>query len=682
MTNTPPPFKRAKPPSRLRQYAVTLLYLLLVVGLIGGIGWYGVQAARAAFEQFSAMQQNNARAAAYAATAAAITPSAPLAMQPTATSEALPATQEVILPPEPTTIIASTVPSDTPPPTNTARPSHTPTAVSTTAVPTTVVISSTPLNAAMLSAPSSTPLNAAANTVSVNNVAVSAQTTPTPTPRRSMLVTNTPQQNTSASTPAAAISEATTPAAPIIVTNTLPPSNTPAATVPTATPLVPMTVAPTATTNPPTLAIMPTVALPTLLAPAAPDPSKVDVTAIPTPVEAVPRNYNLVNIMLLGVDEEIVDDNIIRTDTMIIVSINRDTGTVSMLSLPRDLFVYIPGWSMQRLNLAYGHGEAVGWTDGGFGLLRQTIFYNFGINVHYYALVNLSGFAQIIDTVGGIDLAVDCALEDLPLIGAELPSAVVPSAQEDYYVLPVGYYSMSGREALWYARSRHNSSDFDRGRRQQQLLRALWRAARDRGLIAQAPTLWNETIEVIDTNMPFDQMVSLLPIAAGLSPNNIDTFTLIRTYHTAPWQPPDGQNVQLPLYDTMRPLLEDFYTPPSANQTAVAAPTVLVQNGTANANWDRVAADRLGWVGFAATPNGAADNANYSDTILIDYTGQEKGSAVEQIAQALNIAPQNIRVEPRADRVADYQVIIGSTYNSCTVGGVLAVTAAPPTPAP
>jgi hypothetical protein len=109
----------------------------------------------------------------------------------------------------------------------------------------------------------------------------------------------------------------------------------------------------------------------------------------------------------------------------------------------------------------------------------------------------------------------------------------------------------------------------------------------------------------------------------------------------------------------------------------VAAPTVLVQNGTGNANWDRVAADRLGWAGFAATANGAADNAAYSDTILIDYTGQEKGSAIDQIAAALNIAPQNIRIEPRADRPADYQVIIGSSYNSCTVGGVLAVTAAP-----
>lgn len=88
--------------------------------------------------------------------------------------------------------------------------------------------------------------------------------------------------------------------------------------------------------------------------------------------------------MLLGVDSELTGVAVDRTDTMIIVSINRTTNTVSMLSLPRDLYVYIPGWTMQRLNLAFTHGEQVGWTGEGFGLLRQTIFYNFGINVHYY----------------------------------------------------------------------------------------------------------------------------------------------------------------------------------------------------------------------------------------------------------------------------------------------------------
>ena len=122
---------------------------------------------------------------------------------------------------------------------------------------------------------------------------------------------------------------------------------------------------------------------------------------------------DLLNILLLGNDGEITNDGFLRTDTMIVVSINRTAGTVAMLSLPRDLYVYIPGWTMQRLNLAYIHGQAGGWPGGGFGLLRQTLLYNFGINVHYYAMVNLTGFKAIVDAVGGVDLAVDCAIEDL-----------------------------------------------------------------------------------------------------------------------------------------------------------------------------------------------------------------------------------------------------------------------------
>src|SRR5690606_1637431 len=192
---------------------------------------------------------------------------------------------------------------------------------------------------------------------------------------------------------------------------------------------------------------------------------------IPTEVPWLDRQGNdLVNILLLGNDGELTDDGFIRTDTMIVVSINRTTGTVAMLSLPRDIYVYIPGWTMQRLNLAYIHGEAGGWFDGGFGLLRQTLLYNFGINVHYYAMVDLTGFKAIVDTVGGIELAVDCAIEDLPLVASELPDGAYRANEEGYYVLPVGYYNMNGAQALWYARSRYSSSDFDRGARQQQVL--------------------------------------------------------------------------------------------------------------------------------------------------------------------------------------------------------------------
>jgi LCP family protein required for cell wall assembly len=449
---------------------------------------------------------------------------------------------------------------------------------------------------------------------------------------------------------------------------------------PTNTPVAEVTIAVTPTPDPGININATPHPLPTLMIySTSPDEGDVAPTAIPTAVPQLDRQgYDLINVVLLGNDNELTGESVARTDTMIIVSINRTTGTVSLLSLPRDLYVYIPSWTMQRINTAYPYGESVGWTDGGFGLLRQTIFYNLGINVHYYAMVDLSGFVALVDAVGGVDVAVDCGIQDLPLIGAEVPSAAYPVGEDGEYVLPVGYYHLDGSEALWYARSRTSSSDFDRGVRQQQILRAVWRAARDNGLLAQAPTLYSEGIQYVETNMAFENILSLVPIAANLDPAMIENFSLTRTYHTTPWQTPDGDYVQLPVYETMRPLLEDFYAPPTENQLAIEGATVGIYNGTNNPNLDIVAAERLQADGFNAVALGAAPTTEVADTQMTDYTGRSKGSSLEQIALSLNINPNNIQIEPSGEREYDFVVTLGSSYDSCTRSGVLPVA----TPAP
>ncbi|MEO8396682.1 MAG: LCP family protein [Chloroflexota bacterium] len=397
-------------------------------------------------------------------------------------------------------------------------------------------------------------------------------------------------------------------------------------------------------------------------------------TAVPSPVPTLDRHGDdLMNILLLGNDGQITNDNFLRTDTMIIVSINRTAGTVALLSLPRDMYVYIPGWTMQRLNLAYIHGEQGQWPGGGFGLLRQTILYNFGINVHYYAMVGLDGFKSIVDAVGGVNLTVDCAIEDLPLVDTTVPQGAYKANEDGEYVLPVGYYSMSGAEALWYARSRGSSSDFDRGVRQQQVLRAVWRKAKDTGLLSNVVPLWNEGSKNLDTDMTLQDVLGLVPMALNLDPSQIETYEFARTYDTTPWQPPDGSNVQLPNYEHLRQRLEDFYTPPTNNQLVQEHSTISVLNGTAQTNWDLVAAQTLTTAGFIATAGGAADNANYADTILIDYTGRSKGSNAGIIASALNVKPENVRVEPDPNRTVDFEVILGGSYNSCPRQGVLPV---------
>ncbi|HYO89123.1 MAG TPA: LCP family protein [Candidatus Limnocylindrales bacterium] len=420
--------------------------------------------------------------------------------------------------------------------------------------------------------------------------------------------------------------------------------------------------------------------LPTLFIYSGPDQSGAAPTAIPTAVQPLDRHGDdLMNILLIGNDGEITNDGSLRTDTMILVSVNRTAGTVSLLSIPRDLYVYIPSWTMQRINTTWAYGDAVGWTDGGFGLMRQTILYNLGINVHHYAMVDLTGFKALVDAVGGVELAVDCAIQDLPLVDSQVPAAAYPASDPDYWVLPVGSYTMNGAEALWYARSRHNSSDFDRGRRQLQLLRAVWRKARAQGLLTQIPELWTQASPYVQTSLTLEDILSLAPIAANLDPGKIEEFTLVRTYHTTPWQTPDGDYVQLPQYETMRLLLEDFYSPPTQNQITFEGAAVGVYNGTGNANWDVVAAQRLQSDGFNAFALGPAPGTDHASTLLVDHTGSAKGSSLAALARSLNLNADQISVEPAADRAYDFEVIIGLNYNSCSQGGVLPVDP-PPTP--
>src|SRR4029077_14866073 len=119
------------------------------------------------------------------------------------------------------------------------------------------------------------------------------------------------------------------------------------------------------------------------------------VTPNPTAVTAQTVAPAIVNVLLIGTDSRAIDPTF-RTDTLIVVSINKDAGTVSLLSIPRDLFVYFPTDGMGRINLAFQAADSLGFKGGGPALLEQTILYNLGIPIQYYALVNFDGFRQVV----------------------------------------------------------------------------------------------------------------------------------------------------------------------------------------------------------------------------------------------------------------------------------------------
>ncbi len=409
--------------------------------------------------------------------------------------------------------------------------------------------------------------------------------------------------------------------------------------------------------------------LPTVALLGVPTVSRAQPTAIPSQAPRVKANNNdILNVILTGSDSD-VDPNDLssRTDSMIIVSINRTTNTVAMLSLPRDLFVYIPSLGMQRLNTAYNWGESVKWQPGGgFGLLQQTVLYNFGIPIHYYARISFNGFKKIVDTINGIDLAVDCPVTDLRYQGAVDAHTPEPSEYTPFTLNP-GYYHMDGSLALWYARMRHSSSDFDRSRRQQQVLRAIWRTARAEGLIAKVPDLWSDLSNLVGTSMTLPDVLGLVPAALSLKPGDITSYYMNKGYETQHWRTPAGEDVQLPdpkgFFDT----INRFYTPPSNNRLGAAGISIDVINGSGNKDFDKVAVDRLAWEGFEATAKGVGDAT--PKTVVYDYTGSAKPALLNSMLKALNVKASVVQSQPDPNRTVDFKVVLGADYNSCSAPG-------------
>ena len=206
---------------------------------------------------------------------------------------------------------------------------------------------------------------------------------------------------------------------------------------------------------------------PTVAAPPSPDTSGVG----PTPIPLLNDN-DTINFLLIGHDQGTPTS--FRTDTLVAVILWPNDGQVSMISIPRDLWVYIPTVGMDRINTAYEYGIG-NYQGGGAALLRDTIAYNLGLRIDHMAMVDFSGFSRIVDTLGGIDVPVACPYTDWRLIDPSYDSNDPNNWAE--YSVPSGMIHMNGDIALWYARSREASSDFDRGRRQQEVLRAMFAQA-------------------------------------------------------------------------------------------------------------------------------------------------------------------------------------------------------------
>ena len=181
------------------------------------------------------------------------------------------------------------------------------------------------------------------------------------------------------------------------------------------------------------------------------------------PVVDIPdwKGVERVTILLLGIDERQQEQGPWRTDTMIVLTIDPASHTAAILSIPRDLWVPIPGYNTEgKINTAHFIGDATGYPGGGPALAMETVRYNLGSPVQDYIRLNFGAFEKLIDLIGGIDVYVEQTIDD-PLY---------PDSGYGYEPLHIdaGWQHMDGRLALKFARTRHSEKgDFDRAHHQQ-----------------------------------------------------------------------------------------------------------------------------------------------------------------------------------------------------------------------
>lgn len=297
-----------------------------------------------------------------------------------------------------------------------------------------------------------------------------------------------------------------------------------------------------------------------------------------------------VTMLVMGLDyRDWESGDLPRTDTMMLISMDPITRKASMMSIPRDMWVNIPGFDYNKINTAYYFGELYNLPGGGPGLAVQTVEEFLGVPINYYAQIDFAAFVRFIDEIDGVKI----------------------TAQEDITIDPIGVglkehleagvtYTLPGDLALAYARARYtDGGDFDRAQRQQQVVLAV----RDRildfsmmpTLIAKAPILYKEIASGIKTNLDLNKVIQLAMFALDINRDNIDSYVIGAEYVEFGTSP-DGLDILKPIPDKIRLLRDQAFTsggavgPAAYSDELISDPFSLVKTENArisiqNGSW-------------------------------------------------------------------------------------------------
>jgi LCP family protein required for cell wall assembly len=340
------------------------------------------------------------------------------------------------------------------------------------------------------------------------------------------------------------------------------------------------------------------------------------------------------NILLIGADEQGGGHN---TDTLITVSIDPVTKQVAMFSLPRDTVdVPIPQgparqvWGRSysgKINSFFANNRkrADLWSGNdrtrGYNALKSVLGELYDLDIKYFVEVNFEGFQKVVDSVGGVTINVQIPVSDdrFPGERGKLYRLYIPS----------GIQHMDGAQALKYARSRHSSTDFDRGQRQQRVLLSLREQADPQNLIPKLPELIAALKKTVRTDVPLDQMDELLGLASEVDTKNIRSYVFAPPLYSRDTCSDPRGCVVIPNINRIKAAVKAAFTADPADEAlrqtlAAEGAGVWVLNGTNDSGRGSDLAGYLDYHGVAASaPRQRPEGAVPSNTRIVVYNGAE-----------------------------------------------------------
>lgn len=363
------------------------------------------------------------------------------------------------------------------------------------------------------------------------------------------------------------------------------------------------------------------------------------------------------NILLLGMGGKNHPGGYL-TDTIMISSVNYQENQLGIISLPRDLWVPIAGFDHSKINSAYSHGESNKKTTGGGGALASKTVENvLDIPIHYYISLDFEGFKKLVDTVGGVDIYVEKDIYD-PYYPADNMVDYSP------FRIAAGEHHMDGALALKYVRSRKTTTDFDRSRRQQQVISAVKEKMLSLNILAN-PKKVTDIINIlgdhIRTNMQIDEIYALWNVGKNIDTTNIlsqviDTsqdgpLTSAQDYRGYYIYPRKGVDK----FGDLQIIAKNLFNQASGD---VSLAKIEVLNGANRQGVAATVSQYLKSYGYNVTKIGDAPSS-VPKTIVYDYSQGKYSQLAQGIADNLKAS-----LDTRENKPAniDIQVIVGTDY--------------------